>query len=360
LLLGSSGGPVSEVLCIESSWHIGAASLYPAMRAAQARVFSGHSRKVRMHVRYEYCVRSEIKLTDEVFPVLSFKRRGVDVRLRKPIARSGLYLSASIVGPAPAMTTGPDLAQDLGASLISVEVESEQCNDQGEIGSILAPVANEVFDDLVPWIRVLTRQYWIGRMDRERSEQRISVSLVGQNRATPLSTSMLGFVFSYGSPLNLVIWTDLGRKMANCEKPPLSRLFFCDALLDILEQHIPQAVVALGVSCELEISGLLQDILARRSEEFRSLFERYARFTFNDEVRMIAEFGGEAFAEVDRESARLVSLLYGMRGQAIHRGECSYDEDGKTVALDVRCIPKFVKAVESFFSWCESQRRKAL
>lgn len=313
-----------------------------------------------MKVCYEYFVRSEIKLTDEVFPVLSFTRNGAAVTVHKPIGRSGLYLSAAMMLPVPAMTTGPDLAQDLGASLIRVEVESERCEDRNQVGNILGPVAQQMVHDLVPWIRVLTRQYWIGRKDRDRLDQRISVTLVDGTHTTPLSTGMFGLGFPYGAPLNAEIWADIGDRMARCEKAAPSRLFFCDALLDALEQDVPQAVVALGVSCELEISSLLEEILARRSNEFRTLFQKYTRFTFDDEVRLIAEFGGDAFADVDKQSARLVNVLYGMRGQAIHRGQSSYDEEGKAVALDVNHIPKFVRAVESFFSWCEAQRRKNL
>ena len=94
-----------------------------------------------------------------------------------------------------------------------------------------------------------------------------------------------GWGVEYGRDLDAATWAQIGTKLARGERPRPSQLFFCDALLDITENDLAQAVVALGVSCEIDISILRQDILAGKDQEFGRLFEEYMRPRFEDKFQ---------------------------------------------------------------------------
>jgi hypothetical protein len=167
-----------------------------------------------------------------------------------------------------------------------------------------------------------------------------------------------GWFLEYGRDLDATTWAQIGKKLALGERPRPSQLFFCDALLDIAEDDIPQAIVALGVSCEIEISILRQEILARKDEEFRLLFEEYMKPRFEESFKLLKEFGCDPLSDFDKKTDRLVRNLYKARGKAAHRGECYYVEDGEKVLITRTGIAEYVVAVERLFAWSNAQRMR--
>ena len=316
-----------------------------------------------MRVRYQFAVRSEIQVTSGSWPNLSFEGGDMHVEIEKPIPRSNFYTSADLLDRASDRKVDPEAAWAayLGVSLIAVELEQEEQVQEDKISMAFYKPAMEVLSGLLPWVRVLTRQYWVGYKELSSVTVHALVTVINKSDKKSLGTVTVPKGFIYGKDLDQNTWLAIGTKLANRERPRPSELFFCDALIDIAEGDIPQAVVALGASCDIEIHILVQDILRRRSEEFQNIFKKYARYTFGQGIdALVRDFGGDPFTVIEPEAARLVKVLYSMRGNAIHRAECIYEQQGKRVPVDSTNIGLFVEATEKLFTWSESQRSKSL
>lgn len=317
-----------------------------------------------MRVRYQFAVRSEINLVADGFPKLSLERDGNRIQVSKPVTRSKFYISQDIVGNQPTVPNvdlRADWAVFIGVSLVDIELEPRGQISQDQVMNRLHPPAAQVLRDLVSWIRVLTRQYWVGYRERNIVEQQGWAILIDGENERSLGSVGGGFGFSYGRPLDRDTWLTIGAKLALRELPRPSQIFFCDALFDISQGDIVQAVAALGIAREMEANSLLSHILERRTQELQTIFEKHVRYKFTEATnKIIRIFGGEPFPEAEPGAARLLNTLYDMRGKAVHRGECTYDEHGKTVAVTFGDIPKFVEAAEKLFTWSENQRAKNL
>lgn len=243
-------------------------------------------------------------------------------------------------------------------SLITVEVinpaEAIEESFRKETQEFVQPLLQQ----LISWIRVLTRQYWVGYSGRNFRPIKY-VMYVGQGeKEKPSHAGEVGWSFEYGRGLDAATWAQIETKLALGERPKPSQLFFCDALLDIAEGDVAQAIVALGVSCEMEMSILRQDILAGKDEEFQRLFEEYMKPRFEDSFKLLKEFGCDPFREFDEKADRLVRNLYKARGKAAHRGESYYEENGKKVFITRDGILVYVHAVERLFAWSDAQRMR--
>jgi hypothetical protein len=124
---------------------------------------------------------------------------------------------------------------------------------------------------------------------------------------------------------------------------------------------VPQAILALGVCCEVEVQSLTQEIIATKDEPFQRLFEDHARLNFRDAIgKLIENLGGEPFGSYDADATKLVLSLYEMRGQVAHRGACMGHDGGKHAEVGFKELASYVQAVEKLFTWSERQRELLL
>ncbi|MHB8652454.1 MAG: hypothetical protein ACYDA9_01110 [Terriglobia bacterium] len=315
-----------------------------------------------MRVKLIFTVRSKIKAEGLRADPLLFERNGARVRLQPPINKSTAYLATNEMQRA---LTGELMrevgwAASLGMSLVEIQLEDDRLIPDDQVFPTYQPVAAKILSEFIGWLRVLTRQYWVGYKDFDFITTHCTVDVVEQGKARNITVGASGKGFGYGKALDDQTWSAIGARLAAGDRPPSSQLFFCDALLNIAEGDIAQAVVAMGAACDLEVNLLLDDILARREPEFQRIFGKYVKYKFGEGVKLIKEFGGQVFSDADREAEKLVNTLYEMRGKAIHRAQCTFKEDGKDVEADSSNIYRFIDATEKFFLWAEGQRLRRL
>ncbi|MGD0221131.1 MAG: hypothetical protein ABSF71_02240 [Terriglobia bacterium] len=245
---------------------------------------------------------------------------------------------------------------EYGTSLITVEIilpaDATEESLRKEMRGFVLPLLQQ----LVSWIRVLTRQFWLGYYGRSTRPQKYLLYIGPGEKDKPRHSGAVGWGLEYGRDLDATTWAQIGTKLALGERPRPSQLFFCDALLDISDGDLAQAIVALGVSCEIEIATLRQDILAGKDEEFGRLFEEYMRPRFEESFKLLNEFGCDPFSDFDKDACHLVRNLYRARGKAAHRGECYYVENGQKVLITLAGVFEYVNAVERLFAWSNAQR----
>ena len=318
-----------------------------------------------MQLTYVFPVTSEIKVEDGKWACLSFERDGKRVSIQKPYPRTQLdwnwesQTTHSRTPPPKAWFEFEAGQDEYGTSLITIEVilpaDATDESVKEEMRGFVLPVLQE----LISWIRVLTRQFWLGYYGRSTRPQKYFLYIGKGEKDKPHHSGSVGWGLEYGRDLDATTWAQIGTKLAFGERPGPSQLFFCDALLDIAEGDVAQAIVALGVSCEIEISTLRQEILARKDEEFRRLFEEYMKPRFEESFKLLKEFGCVPFSDFDEKADRLVRNLYRARGKAAHRGECYYVENGEKVLITRVGIFEYVEAVERLFAWSDAQRMRA-
>ena len=162
--------------------------------------------------------------------------------------------------------------------------------------------------------------------------------------------------FTHGKKLDSATWAATGEKLAAGEHPPVAQQFYCDALLRVSERDMRQAVIALGIACELKVRELISDALAAKHPFLPALLEKYGRFSFQDSIKsLIRDLDGQPFSAGHDEANKLVNSLYEMRGKATHKGACTFDLAGKRQELDADNMGKFFEATDALFTWCDEQ-----
>jgi hypothetical protein len=317
-----------------------------------------------MQATYVFALRSEIKVEEGNWSCLSFERDGKPVSIQKPFPKTRFDWHWDSV-LMHSRTPPPDAYFDFEAgreeeeiSLITVEIILPAGVTEESLPNETLETALAVLQELTSWIRVLTRQFWVGYHGRGSQGQKYVMYIGEWKEPKRRHTGGAGWGYQYGKNLDATTWAKIGTKLALGARPRPSQLFFCDALLDAVRGDLAQAVLALGVSCEIEISTLRQDILAQKDEEFQRLFEEYMKPRFEESFRLLKEFGCDSFSDFDEEANRLVRNLYNARSKAAHRGECYYVEGGKKVFITRTEIPKYVAATEKLFAWSDAQRSR--
>ncbi|HUZ47349.1 MAG TPA: hypothetical protein VMW54_12005 [Terriglobia bacterium] len=315
-----------------------------------------------MKATYGFCVTSEIKVDGGDWPRLSYERDGMHVSIEKPLPWTQLewepdsVIMHSKIPPPPerfAFEVGRDLS---GTTLVKIGVTPLAQVSGGDPYNLTRDAALTALHEFVSWVRVLTRQYWIGRSRRAVKNDKYIMYVGEFGKGKPRHTGGMGRGFIYGAELNAATWAQIGNKLALGQRPSASNLFFCDALLDIAERNVTQAVAGLGVSCEVEIYSLTQDVVRRRNEEFQRLYEQFIRIKFEDGFRVLEKLGCKPFKEFDPDARRMVLQLYGARGKAVHKGDPFYREDGRDVTITSTEVTKYVPAVEKLFAWADAER----
>ena len=302
-----------------------------------------------MDVWFEFAVRSEIRTTGGRFEPLSFAHGDLEFTVEPPKPRADFYTWARLLGEdAPSAAPDSTWAQYLRMTRIAVAVLGGVQTEKPKIIPTYYPYATFVLNELLAWVRVLTRQYWIGYKESEAPSYHAVVATVEGGKKTYIggATGTHGLRFSYGKKLDPHTWKSIEGKLASKELPPPSQLFFCDALLDVAETDIAQAVVALGASCEVEMQNLVREIANARGGDAQALIgrRRLVRKQFRDTFEIVEVLGGQPFPAVET-----VVKLYEERGKAIHRGQLEH--------VSVSNITDFVNAVEALFSWAKAQRK---
>jgi hypothetical protein len=317
-----------------------------------------------MQATYVFCLGSEIKVEDGDWPQLSFERDGKHVSIEKPLPRTRFdwqwdsMTMHSKTSPPPEWFPFEAGRDEFGATLVTVRVTPPAQVSEEAVYDETRDTALATLQEFVSWARVLTRQYWIGRRGRASKVDKYLMYIGEAGKAKPRHSGAAGWGFDYATDLSTATWGQIGDKLALGQRPSPSVLFFCDALLDIAEGDVAQAVAGLGVSCEVEIYSLMQDVLRGKSEEFQRLYNELVRLSFKDTLSALVKLECKAFREFDPVAYDLVLKLYRARGKAVHQGAPFFREQGRNMTITHTEIPKYVQAVEKLFAWADAERSR--
>jgi hypothetical protein len=312
-----------------------------------------------LRIEYNFLERGKIELQGGDWAHLSFQRNKFRVYISKPIFKPSFYIRiARSNGPVQfdISRLEPGGALGLPVTMVSIELDLALEIPEEKVDETFQPTALEIFRDFNSWVRVRTRQHWIGYQDSLSPEQHFNVNLITDRLKKPIRVSGVAVGFDYWKPLEETMWGVIGEKLAEGSQPSIGQLFFCDALMDIGAANLAQAVVALGVACELEVYSLVVDV--RGNKEGADALNKLERQNFARNLNYLGNLNRNTFRRFDASSARLVNSLYEMRGAAAHRGHLPFVDLSKTWVANAAELIQYVRAAERLFDWLEIQRSK--
>ncbi len=311
-----------------------------------------------MHVEYVFLLRSQVYLGLGDWEPLSFQRSGFQVCIPKPISDIGFYIKVQ-EGGGPVVPEisrfEPGGALGLHTTMVSIQMESPLEVPEDKIAQTILPIALEIFSHFNSWVRVLTRQHWIGYKESASPQQNFNVNLIMGDVKKSLGAKTVGVGFDYWKPLDQQVWSTLGEMLAKGGLPSAGQLFFCDGLVDMGTGDLAQAVIELGAACELEVYTAIADTLQKRNAAREDL-KKIEWLKFAGKVKLIGSLTGSSFKRFDARAARLVVRLYAMRGAAIHRADLPFLDKSKNPMWNAAQLIRFVHACERLFGWLDIQR----
>lgn len=202
----------------------------------------------------------------------------------------------------------------------------------------------------VSWVRAVGRQYWLGVHGSASRTVRGSIVLTSGDGGRYSYTNFCGTRTPiFVKPLSRELWEWIGAQLVRQRLPAVTDLFFCDAMLSVADCDFVQAVIRLGVVCELELNSFIDDLLCRQQEGVRRLYAS-GRPPFAWKLRNMPEIlGAEPYQRANGRNASLLLELYERRGSAVHKGSC---------AADFGDVSRYVFAVDNFLCWTKAERAR--
>jgi len=263
--------------------------------------------------------------------------------LKVPSDKGNFLLLKPIPGEstARAIETISNEILEVSYSLMRVQVS---CNDEEAIPDWQVPLW--LVHRCIEWIRVATRQYWLGfKWNAVQSLHGCIQTTVG-GEVTIQNFGTAGWPI-FPPPLTQDVWKAIGREIIAGQNPPVSEQFLCDALARFHERAYRQAIVAMGIACELELNSFIDDLLCLHHPSTKLLYSQ-TRFDFRKKFSKIAvALGASEYPKPT--SMETILALYELRGAVAHRGRCEVD-NGQ--------VSRFWFAVEEFFRWTAEERKR--
>jgi len=230
--------------------------------------------------------------------------------------------------------------QPFGLSIFEVEVATTR-------ESFRAEHVNALIANLMSWIRVLTRQFWLGKQVRPTA---LTPSYEVSENGQPCHSGGGVNVFSYGKPFERADWEALGICNTGASLPDIAVITFCDSLLSYGNADWRHSLIQMASSCDQEVNYLVEKAFSSKAPNLPRSVRKMLRYEFSRAHSELAgDLGLQPFKEFDCQAAKKVNELYDYRGKAIHQKHLSF---AMPDPLD------FVWAVEKLFAWPEIQSHK--
>src|ERR1700682_3829279 len=197
---------------------------------------------------YEFPVIGAVALADpRPWAPIYLQRAGRAIRISKPV---------SSITEAPVKGELSDQVVDIRCTMFRIET------DLYPESATLQPLeVYQVIHELIHLLRTVARQYWIGfAMANEGSLVQGTRSRIESGMASFARQGSFAIPFIV-SPLDEQTWQFLGQLLAVPAFPSTAEVMLCDALLEIRRGDILQAVLLLGVACEVAIAGFLGEVI---------------------------------------------------------------------------------------------------
>jgi hypothetical protein len=303
------------------------------------------------NLTYEFVVPSQVFLTDDVaWAPISVSINDVPMKLHKPIAGTKLFTVDHTIG-------NEGVVVNYTIFRVSVELGDDQTDPEWSLPFHLCK-------ECLSWIRTACRQYWLGvLMSASDSFARGSIICTKD-----FQTTYRNFGASKTrippQPLTVEMWTWIGGQVLVGRKPAIPDVMFCDALLSFRDDDYLQTIIQFGITCELELNALIDDLLTKESEKVQEMY-KVSKFPFEWKLKNMPRILGVQPYQVHNERFfNLLIKLYLLRGSAVHRAECLIEDtdatnNHKKVPVNHSHASRFLFAVEDFLHWAKLQRRDA-
>lgn len=257
---------------------------------------------------------------------------GVPIKIHKPIVEQSTHAVSASIG---------NQGLDASSTILRLELSSEAPPD----GHQLYPLALLCLS----WIRVLTRQYWIGFSGSGTASVRGSslTTDLATGEATPTNFG------AFSSPiipevLSEELWRHTAQAVAAGQIPRTSDLILCNGMLALRDGNLRESIALLGIACESELGECLQGLLSGRNDEVASLLFEGSRQGFNWKLnKLLPALSGRDFSKDEPHWHSELTRLYEARGTAAHSG----------LPPEVKSrVPRFLHAANSFLIWTHNVR----
>jgi hypothetical protein len=305
---------------------------------------------------FEFLLPYPINIFDDAaWPPLSIRRADLHVHLLKP--RSESVFAAERVASG---NEAPDLfVTDFLAVVLRTAPRYPVKHTE------VFPIVREALQ----WIRVLSRQYWIGTgtagvaAGYRGSSFRVEPPIVGQMNFAGYGQTVQVRSFKLDS------WHQVGSCVEAQIPVPPAESIFCDALSSFASGDPVRCLLELGISAEIELTNLLDDVAAVRPTEAAAKhylkLRRHHRDYFRTKLLVIPkDFALDdpitySIPKMPPNWAELLQQLYDFRNKAAHEGRCLVEDKASrtTRPLNAGELQSFIFAVEALFNWARQQRQ---
>jgi len=298
-----------------------------------------------------------INIFDDVeWPPLSIRRGNLHVHLLKPRTRD-----VTPKEPIAASNETPDLF----VTDFPVFVERTASCYPVKHASIF-PIVREALQ----WIRVLSRQYWIGT-----GTAGVAASYRGSAfRIEPPLICQMNYA-GYGQtvqvrPLTLDSWQQVRYCVEEQIPAPPAETIFCDGLSSFAAGDPVRSLIELGVSIEIDLTNLLDDIAATKPQtsaavKYSKQRQEHKDFFRSKLIDISKDLGlddPQAYvaSNMPHDWAELCLQLYRFRNKAAHEGRCLIEDKSTGTSRELKKgeLQSFIFSVESLFHWGRTQRQK--
>lgn len=218
-----------------------------------------------------------------------------------------------------------------------------------------------VIHELVHLLRTVARQYWIGfAMANEGSIIQGIRSRIETGIAT--FSGQGSFVVPFVvSPITEQSWRFLGDLLTKQAFPSTAEVMLCDALLELRRGDLLQAILLLGVACEVATMNFLEDLIARQSlsntQRADILKKPFKQKLIAETANLGSRSPESSFIQGFPQSwARSVCELYRLRNQTAHGGTCMISDGGSLRPIELRDMTSLLFSAEALFSWVAEER----
>lgn len=303
-------------------------------------------------VKYEFVIPSQVCIVDpNPWPTLQVARESMVVGIEKPLAGTKHIQADNTLG-----NEGVVVEYSIFRAVIEID---DDCTRPEWF------IPFQICSECMSWIRVAASQYWLGMlMSYSDSFARGSI-ITTQNGVTTFENFGASKMRIPPTPLTIETWNWVGKTVQLGLILRTTDLLFCDAQLSFRDDDYFQAVIRLGIACELELNALIDDLIATSCEATGKLYKA-SRHQFDWKLRnMPAILGVEPYQAHDERFTNLLCQLYELRGAAVHRAQISVQDVNPTtgkresVPIGFSHASQFLFAVDDFLNWTQEKRQQA-
>lgn len=199
------------------------------------------------------------------------------------------------------------------------------------------------------WMRVATRQYWVGIIPSQQTNSP-SALLLREEDGKEQPITGLGAIRAgiRWIPLDCKTWEAIEGALSNGWWPSISEQFLMDSSLHIAEGNFLQGIAGVGIACEIELNDLIDNLIRRTNQEAVAKLYRVGRPQFSWKLEHLPQLlGARTFEPSNPDHVAALKEMYESRGSIVHRGHAQ---------MSGQQIARYWFAAEAFFQWSRRER----